>query len=410
MSPESHDASGRGSRPLRTAALAVLSVLGLTLGTAGVLAFDGDQTTTTGAATTYAAQGTTPSGRGKDCPERVATEPTLLRSAVQDEPEPTNQVESLPGGDLSVADVAERANPAVVTITNLQDGGIQSDEAVAFGTGSGFIIDVEGRVVTNSHVVDEAEEMSVEFEDGTTVPATLVGQDPFQDIAVIQLDLSGGEAVPGILTIGNSDAVRPGDEVVSIGSALGEFTNTVSAGTVGAVDRSLGGRGSNLINLIQHDAPIWRGNSGGPLLNLRGEVIGVNVAGIGDERVRGDFEQTAAAQIAFAIASNAASEVIDALVADGVVVRPFLGISGNAVANGQVVGDIVAGGPADEAGVETGDVITAIDGQPLGGNDDALLDALFEREPGQTVTLTVERDGAEQTIEVTLGERPAETQ
>ena len=325
----------------------------------------------------------------------------------------------IPAADLSVADVAERANPAVVTITNLQRGGADlegiggiigddpngDDRPIGggrpTGTGSGFIIDAEGRVVTNAHVVDGASSLSVAFEDGTEVPATVVGQDGLLDIAVVQLDLPSGREVPAVACFGDSETLRPGDQVVAIGSALGEFTNTVSEGTVNAKGRTLDG-GYGLSSLIQHDAEIWRGNSGGPLLNLRGEVVGVNSAGIS-----GDMTGTAPADIAFAIDGNAARVSVESLIEDGTVERPYLGIQGQPLPLGHMVDDVVAGGPADEAGILPGDVIVAIDGQSV-NRQSTLLDLLLERSVGDAVEVTIDRDGTEQTVSLTLGERPAE--
>lgn len=377
-----------GGRAVRTAALVGLHLVTLLLGAAGagVLAGDGapgawlNRVVTGQASQESPATGTVPCGD-------VAAASGAAGSS----------------GDLSVADVAELVNPAVVTITNLQGGGF-GDQNMAVGAGSGFIIDGEGRVITNNHVVAGADELSVEFLDGTVVPATVVGGDELQDVAVIQLDLTDGVELPGIATLGDSNTVRPGDRVVAIGSALGEFTNTVTEGTVGAVDRSLGGYG--LSNLIQHDAPIWRGNSGGPLINLRGEVIGINSAGLDDERSASDL---APAQLAFAIEIDAAREVADELIANGVVARPYLGIQGAPTSGGHLVDSVEADGPAAAAGLAAGDVIVAIDGQAI-NRQTSLLDLLMEREPGDTVTLTVERDGAEQTIQVVLGQRPAATE
>ncbi len=359
MSPWETGDARPTTAPLRPLVLAAVLAIALVLGVAGVL--------TAGGGLAFA-QESTP-------------------SAAQDE------------GDLSVADVAELANPAVVTIRSRQEGAFGQNGPRALGAGSGFIIDAEGHVVTNSHVVEDADELSVEFFDGTTVQATLVGRDELQDVAVLQLDLADCQEVPGIVTLGDSDTVRAGDRIVSIGSALGEFTNTVTDGTVNAVDRSLAG----LPNLLQHDAEIWPGNSGGPILNLKGEVVGVNVAGVGNRR-----SQTEAARIGFAIEIDAVEDVVADLLDDGVVVRPFLGIAGGPVADGQEVVEVVEGGPADEAGVLPGDVITAINGQSLDG-ENGLLEALFEFKPGDTVTLTIDRDGTEETIEVVLAERPAET-
>jgi 2-alkenal reductase len=320
----------------------------------------------------------------------------------------------VPAADLSVADVAERVNPAVVTITNLQRGGAQlpgeigggigaeapTGGARPVGTGSGFIVDQAGRVVTNAHVVDGASDLLVAFADGTEVAATVVGQDDLLDIAVVQLDLAEGREVPAVVCFGDTDTLRPGEQVVAIGSALGEFTNTVSEGTVNAKGRTLTG-GYGLSSLIQHDAEIWHGNSGGPLLNLRGEVVGVNAAGIS-----GDMMGTAPADIAFAIDGNAARASVESIVEDGTVEHPYLGIQGEALPLGQMVDEVVAGGPADEAGMLPGDVIVAIDGEAV-TRGATLLELLLQRSVGDTVWVTIDRDGAEQTLSITLGERPA---
>jgi len=320
----------------------------------------------------------------------------------------------VPAADLSVADVAERVNPAVVTIINLQRadagqpediGGIIGGEQPGggprpAGTGSGFIIDREGHVVTNAHVVGGASDLLVAFEDGREVDATLVGQDDLLDIAVVKLDLPAGLEVPAVACFGDSDSLRPGDQVVAIGSALGEFTNTVTEGTVNAKDRSL--RGYGLGNLIQHDAEIWHGNSGGPLCNLRGEVVGVNAAGIS-----GDMMGTAPADIAFAIDGNAARASVESIIEDGGVERPYLGIQGEALPLGNMVADVVAGGPADEAGILPGDVIVAIDGEAI-TRSSTLLDILLDQSVGDAVEVTIDREGQEQTVTLTLGERPAD--
>lgn len=330
---------------------------------------------------------------------------TLLGVARQEAP--TDPI----GEPLSVADVAERANPAVVTIINRAataggelpanlPGTLPGDEAtVPVGSGSGFIIDAGGHVVTNNHVVVGADALEVQFFDGTETTATIVGRDELQDLAVLQLDLTNGQAVPGTLAFGDSDAVRAGDDVVAIGSSLGEFTNTVSRGIIGHVDRTLGG----LPNLIQHDAPIYPGNSGGPLLNLAGEVIGINVAGMGNIR-----QGATPAQLAFAIDSNAASGVVAELIASGVVRRPWLGISGGPIEGGHLVAEVLPETPAMAAGLQADDLIIAIDGERIDGNT-GLLEILSERDPGETVAVTVERDGDEQDFDVILGERPADT-
>jgi len=351
-----------------------------------------------------------------------------------------------PSSDMSVADVAEKVNPAVVTVENwqsisdanmngftgtgeqpqipgfpnigLEPGSgqvpgsqpsagdsqqVQGDtnQLVPVGAGSGFIVDQDGDVVTNAHVVDGARELHVTFMDGTDIPAELVGKDDLVDVAVLKLDLPAGKSVPGVVAFGDSSALRPGDEVVAIGTALGEFPNSVSDGTVNALHRSFDGA-YGLSRMIQHDAEIWHGNSGGPLLTLRGMAIGVNAAGIGGREMGSD---TAAADMAFAIDGNTICNAAAELVADGSISWPYLGIQGSQTDNGQAVEDVPADGPAADAGIETGDVITEFDGQKI-DDQHTLLDLLFNHQPGDVVAVTVDRSGAVHTFQVTLGERP----
>lgn len=335
---------------------------------------------------------------------------------------------------FSVADVAEQANAAVVTIytyvnaTQTQpstdtfgqqrpsqqqpstddstDATDDSTASEAYGAGSGWIYDAEGHVVTNNHVVEGADSFVVQFYDGTQVNATLVGTDSFQDVAVLQLDLEDGQTVPGVATVGDSTAMRAGDQVVAIGSPLGEFTNSVSEGIIGGLDRSLDtGEGYALANLIQHDAPISPGNSGGPLLNMNGEVIGMNVAKVEYQQAG----EASATGLNFAIDGNTVKEIVDEILTnDGNVVFPYLGVSTQTLTDGTVqVGQVATGGPSEEAGIQVGDVITQIDGEDLTTND-PLLNQLFQHKPGDTVTLTIERNGETLTIDVVLGERPSD--
>ncbi|MDP9357719.1 MAG: S1C family serine protease [Chloroflexota bacterium] len=306
-----------------------------------------------------------------------------------------------------VTTIAAEVNPAVVTVKNLQEipapfGG--SSEPQVVGIGSGFILDTAGHVVTNNHVIEGAEALSVQFSDGTTVDATLIGRDAFQDVAVLQIDMGDTAEVPGVVTLGESDTVEFGDTVVAIGTALGEYPNTVTTGSVEIIDRALDtGNGYELANLIQHDAELWPGNSGGPLINLEGKVIGMNVAG-SNASGRG----ATGSQMGFAIDMDAVLDITEQLIVNGEVTRPFLGIESALAASGQRVTVVVDGGPAAEAGIEVADVITAVDGQKV-ETAHPLLNVLFEHDPGETVTLTVERDGEQQTLDVVLDERPVET-
>jgi S1-C subfamily serine protease len=278
-----------------------------------------------------------------------------------------------------------------------------TDEPQAVGAGSGWIYDAEGHVVTNAHVVDGAEEVQVQFHDGTTAMATVVGIDPLQDVAVLKLDLEEGQELPGVATVGDSSDLRPGEGVVAIGSPLGEYTNSVSEGIVGGLDRSLQtDMGSSLANLIQHDAPISSGNSGGPLLNMRGEVIGMNVAKIDTAGAQG----VSVSGLNFAIDGNTVVDKVEQIISDGEVVYPYLGVETQQGETGTLVVNVVEGGPAEEAGLQPGDVITGVDGVEIGPNAD-LTQLLYQHLPGDTIDLTIEREGEKIVISVTLGERPS---
>jgi S1-C subfamily serine protease len=284
------------------------------------------------------------------------------------------------------------------------DEPFDEETLVPAGTGSGFIVDEEGHVITNAHVIAGAEELQVALFDGTEVDVEVLGQDALLDVAILKLDLQG-MAVPGIVTFGDSSALRAGDEVVAIGNALGAFPNTVSQGTVNATDRAFPAEGG-LTTMIQHDAEIWHGNSGGPLLNLRGEVVGINTAGIGSGMMGVD---TGAADMAFAVEGNTVCNAAADLLANGEIAWPYMGIQGEASSAGQTVVEVVEDGPSAAAGLEAGDVITAFAGQEI-DRQNSLIDLLFGHDPGDVVEVTVDRDGALQTFQVTLGERPDATE
>ena len=341
---------------------------------------------------------------------------TLMESVhAQDTNAPTTAQDS---ALTSVADVAELVNPAVVTITNLQtqvdpfSGQTTGEgEAVPVGAGSGFIIDDAGHVVTNYHVAAGGESFEVLFYDGTTVSATLVGGDQLQDVAVLKLELADGQTVPGTVQLGDSESVRAGDQVVAIGSPFGELTNSITTGTVNAVDRELDtGEGYALPNLLQHDASIYPGNSGGPLVNLDGVVVGINVA-----KATYTTGMDSSDSIGFAIEIDAVKEIVDEIIADGNFDRAYLGVQAQPVASrdqqsiaGQGIVAVEPGGPAEEAGLEEGDIITAVDGVELDQDNQFINLVIFEHKPGDTVTLTVNRNGESIEVSVTLGTRPAD--
>jgi S1-C subfamily serine protease len=314
---------------------------------------------------------------------------------------------------FSVADVAAKVNKAVVTVTNLQPAnnpfsGAQSGQPQPVGMGSGYIIDNAGHVVTNNHVVAGGTAFQVQLYDGTTLDATLVGTDPFQDVAVLKLGLSNGQKVPATVSFGDSSAVRQGDQVVAIGTPFGQYTNTVSEGIVGAVDRSLDtGDGYELPNLIQHSAPIYEGDSGGPLLNMQGQVIGMDVAKAVPQVYGGASSDT---NIGFAIASNAVKPIVQQIIKSGTVDRAYLGIQGQDELNGQTVVQVEANSPAAKAGLQVGDVITAVDGQQITAQHSLVDMLIFDHKPGDTIKLTVDRNGTTEQLSVTLGTRPANLQ
>ncbi len=320
--------------------------------------------------------------------------------------------------DLTAVEVVERVGPAVVTVINqqtVQDGIFgATQENVQVGAGTGFIIDLEGHIITNWHVVTGGESFLVILADGTEVPAQLIGEDPRNDLAVVQIDPA---AVPGVARFGDSGSLQPGQTVLAIGSPLGAFGNTVTRGIVSALNRDqlgLPGLCQNYSDLIQHDAAINQGNSGGPLFNLQAEVIGVNTLGIptsqGGVPVQGLF---------FAVPSNTVIEVAQQMIAQGFISSPYFGI-GFASLNPQVsavneipvdygvfIRSVEPGGPAAEAGLQPNDIILAIDGTDLGANQ-TLSSLLLDYAPGDTVELTVLRQEQEQAISLTFGEVPQE--
>ncbi|ACZ38049.1 S1C family serine protease [Sphaerobacter thermophilus] len=345
--------------------------------------------------------------------------PATVRQGTAPTPTAVSQAPPVSTSDVpgSIADLVERVSPAVVTVLNKQAvGGLfgSDGEIQPAGTGTGFIIDDQGRIVTNHHVVEGSEEIEVIFVDGEKANARLLGTDRFADLAVIQVDVP----VPATVPLGDSDSLRPGDRVIAIGSALGDFTNTVTEGIVSGLGRSLQTpEGYNMENMIQHDAPINPGNSGGPLLNLNGEVVGVNTA-----VVRQASLGVTAEGLGFAIPSNTVKALTEELIRAGRVVRPYLGIfyepltprlaqaNDLPVDHGVVVNSVEPNSPAGMAGIQADDIITKIDGQAI-DSDHPLVNQLFNYKPGDVVELEIYRPRTDETltVSVTLGERPDDT-
>ena len=333
--------------------------------------------------------------------------------------------------DATVVDVVKRVSPAVVTVVNtLNAQAAQSQtQQLPFldpqnpqtpqnttprASGSGVIISNDGYVITNNHVVDGEQSLAVYFADGSRHDAKLVGTDPLMDIAVLKVS----EAVPAFVPLANSDAIQPGETAIAIGSPLGDFRNSVTVGVVSALNRSV----ASMEGLIQTDAAINHGNSGGPLLNLKGEVIGINTL-----VVRGTGSTSDQAEgLGFSVPSNIVKTVSDQLIASGKVTYPFLGVSyvpidaeraadqNLPVQNGALVKQsqsnapaVTPGSAADKAGVKDGDIITAIDGAKI-GIDKSLRQILLQHKPGDSIKLDVLRNGKTITLNVTLSVRPAD--
>jgi 2-alkenal reductase len=309
----------------------------------------------------------------------------------------------------SAVEVIELARSAVVTV--ISSNSSQFDEAGTVLTGTGFIVDRNGYIVTNAHVVAGGESYLVVFADGQEAEGELIGADPISDLAVIKV----GVAVPSVAPLGDSNALRAGQPVLAIGSPLGELTNTVTQGIVSALGRSLAAEPGRpaLSGLVQHDAAINPGNSGGPLLNFAGEVIGINTLGI-QQAENGELAQG----LFFAIPSNTVRQIATRLIQDGDVEYPFLGVESLPITpevaarndlpidHGEYVVSVVDDGPADEADIREGDVLLSIDGETI-NQGRPFTEVLFAHAVGESVTLDVFRDGDTIEIEVVLGSRPA---
>ena len=311
--------------------------------------------------------------------------------------------------DLSVGEIYERAHGGVVKIT--VSGGSNPFGRSRGGQGSGFVLDRDGHVVTNQHVVAGGGAFTITLSDGSTHRARLVGSDPSTDLAVLRIDAPAAALTP--LVLGDSDELAVGDGVVAIGSPFG-LDGTVTSGIVSALHRQMTAPNNYTItDAIQTDAAINHGNSGGPLLDGRGRVVGVNT--------QIESESGGNVGIGFAIPSSTVRDIVDQLVESGQAEHPYLGITMVTVPDGVAVTDVRGGTPAEEAGLRAatstetvdgetvpagGDVIVELDGDPITSGAE-LQRAVDARKPGDTVSLTVLRDGQRRTLSVTLAARPS---
>jgi serine protease Do len=321
----------------------------------------------------------------------------LLATAGPESAEPSAQTAPNLAAELSnvYAGIASRLEASVVSIDiservrrvrRSRDDVVRETEAV----GSGFIIDPAGYILTNNHVVDRAERIVVRLSDGTELVATIIGVDPESDLAVLRV--TTGANLPEV-SFADSDAVLPGHLVLALGSPYG-FTNSVSAGIVSANRRALPDEVTPY-RFIQTDASIHPGNSGGPLVNMAGEVVGVNTAVIATGR-----DSTSGP--GFALAANTARDIATQLRENGRVVRGSIGVTFNR--DSAAITRILPGGPASLAGLQAGDIIVSVAGEPVG--DGADLQLLVERQAvGTTVSITVMRNGNPVTLQVGIADR-----
>jgi putative serine protease PepD len=300
--------------------------------------------------------------------------------------------------DLSVGQVAKDATKSVVEIDATSSDGNQS---FPFGNGgsqsaegTGFVYDTKGDIVTNQHVISGASRVKVKFSDGSTYSATVVGSDSATDIAVVHVKAPSSKLVP--LTLADSSKVAVGDGVVAIGNPFG-LDGTVTSGIVSAVGREISSPDDTPIaGAIQTDAAINHGNSGGPLLNLRGEVIGIT-SQIQSEGGGNDG-------VGFAVPSNTVTSIATQLISSGKAQHALLGVTPADTANGVRIATVKSGSAADDAGLKQGDVITAVGRTRI--TSSAQIRALIAgKQPGDALTLSIKRDGSSKTVHVTLGSR-----
>lgn len=324
----------------------------------------------------------------------------------------------------AVVSLYERAIPAVVQIDTVAGNRSQMFGPFGFnmpqlrGQGSGFIIDNQGHILTNNHVVDNATQIKVTLSDETELTAEALGNDPNNDLALLRVDPDKVSSIAP-LSLGDSDKIKPGQMAIALGSPYG-LEGSITVGVVSGLRRSIPSETQRAIpNVIQTDAAINPGNSGGPLLNSKGEVIGINTA-----------IEASANSIGYAIPINTAKSLLPSLIKGGNVKSAWLGIGGEAITSelvqrlglqvdkGVYIIEVMPDSPAQKAGLKEsgvdrqreptsgGDIITAVDGVAVSKVED-LISYLNGKKPGDDVTLSIVREGEQMTVKVTLGEWPA---
>lgn len=309
--------------------------------------------------------------------------------------------------DSAVIDAVRKAKPAVVTVINQMQSrrGFFANGSAPTASGSGVIVDPRGYIVTNNHVVEGEQSLQVIYIDGTKADVAVVGTDPIADIAVLKAE----GKIPAAAEFGDSSALEPGQLAIAIGSPLGDFRGTVTLGIVSALNRRVGRQNG----LIQTDAAINNGNSGGPLLNALGQVIGINTL-----VVRSTSEGNVAEGLGFAIPSNQVRQIVTQLITQGKVDHPYMGVSYQEVdpavasalkldaSQGVVVTQVDPSSPAAKAGLKESDVILTLDANKI-DLDHPLSGILLDHKVGDTVTLTIMRSKQQLQIRVTLSTHPS---
>lgn len=351
--------------------------------------------------------------------------PAPLETPIRPTPLPEEIIAEADAEELLLVNLYQRVNPGVVNVdVSFEHGNIGLTD---FGSGSGFVYDAEGHIVTNNHVIADADEVRVTFADGVVLIAQVVGSDPYSDLAVLKVDPPEGYTLTP-LELGDSDTVLVGQRVVAIGNPFG-LQGTMTVGIVSGVGRTLEAQ-NNFSNpmIIQTDAAINPGNSGGPLLDSHGRVIGVNTA----------IRSTTGANtgVGFAVPVNTVKRIVPQLIESGKAIYPYLGVSANPnvtlaalaleydlpVTQGVLINEVLPGSAADKAGLRGGDpdqevnfrgtpvrlggdIIIAIDGTPIHSFEELLGYLVSHTSPGQQIVITIVRDGETLDVPVTLGAR-----
>jgi putative serine protease PepD len=333
-------------------------------------------------------------------PQKVERTTTTTTATATPQPTASDAPQTAP---VSVADIYARVSGSVVFVSarggngQLQFNGQGGGRAAS---GSGFVVDTAGHIVTNDHVVENADRFTVRFgEQGNPIPAKLIGKDPSSDLAVLGIDPKQVEGGTKPLRLASSSSLRPGQAAIAIGSPFG-LSGTVTTGVVSALGREIQApNGFSIPGAVQTDAAINPGNSGGPLLDAAGRVIGVN------SQIASQSGSNSG--VGFAVPSDTVKDVVPKLIKSGKIDRAWLGLStGERPATpGAVVGTVTQGSPAGDAGIRSGDVITGFDGKSIRSPSDLSLDVLTRR-PGDKVKVEFKRGGSTHAVTVQLGNRP----